>query len=146
LNDDNFTILSKSSYTNCKKRDGCPPWLINAEKVTHDKKNKRINYNNAILKFYDIPIMYFPKFFHPDPSVKRQSGFLTPTISSTKSSNYFNIPYYFAISDNSDLTFSSRIYDNLNNLYQAEYRKEMKNSSHVLDLGAKGKSPYTFIW
>jgi LPS-assembly protein len=141
IGDDNFTILSKSSYTNCKKRDSCPPWLINAEKVTHDKKNKRINYDNAILKFYDFPIMYFPKFFHPDPSVKRQSGFLTPTLSSTKSSNYFNIPYYFAISDNSDLTFHSRIYDNLNNLYQAEYRKEMKNSSHVLDLGIKGKSP-----
>jgi LPS-assembly protein len=144
-NDDNFTILSKSSYTNCKKRDGCPPWLIHAEKITHDKKEKRINYDNAILKFYDVPIMYFPKFFHPDPTIKRQSGFLTPTLTSTKSSTYFNIPYYFAISDDSDLTFSSRIYDNLDNLYQTEYRKETKNSSHILDLSTKGKNPIPLI-
>ena len=32
---------------------------------------------------YDFPILYFPKFFHPDPSVKRQSGFLRPQINNS---------------------------------------------------------------
>ena len=32
------------------------------------------------LEFYDIPVFYFPKFFHPDPTIDRQSGFLTPSI------------------------------------------------------------------
>ena len=76
--DKNNLILKKTVYTNCKKRDnGCPPWLIQAEEINHDKKNKIVNYKNAILKLYDVPVMYFPKFFHPDPTVKRQSGFLT---------------------------------------------------------------------
>ena len=42
------------------------------------KEKKLIYYKKAWLKIYDVPIMYFPKFFHPDPTVKRQSGFLTP--------------------------------------------------------------------
>ena len=47
-------------------------------KILHDKKKKKIKYDNATLRIYDYPIVYFPKFFHPDPTVNRQSGFLTP--------------------------------------------------------------------
>ena len=45
-----------------------------ADEIKHDKTKKQIIYNDAVLKIYDFPILYFPKFFHPDPSVKRQSG------------------------------------------------------------------------
>ena len=31
-----------------------------------------------MVKIYDLPVVYFPKFFHPDPTVKRQSGFPMP--------------------------------------------------------------------
>ena len=48
---------------------------MNAEKITHDKIDKTIYYDNAWLQLYDKPILYFPKFFHPDPSVDRRSGF-----------------------------------------------------------------------
>ena len=30
---------------------------------------------NAVLKIYDVPVLYFPKFFHPDPTVERRSDF-----------------------------------------------------------------------
>jgi LPS-assembly protein len=130
----NKTTLKKSVYTNCKKRNGCPPWLILAENVTHDKTEQIIKYDKATLKFYDIPVIYFPKFFHPDPTVKRKSGFLTPMINSNKTSGYLKLPYFFALSDSSDFTLTPRIYDNFNNLYQGEYRKEFKSSSHIIDL------------
>ena len=45
---------------------------------------KTIYYDNALIKVYNIPIFYFPKFSHPDPTVKRRSGFLPPSITSTK--------------------------------------------------------------
>ena len=136
LEDDNV-FLSKTVYTNCKKRDGCPPWLIEAEEINHDKKNKIVNYKNAKLKFYDVPILYFPKFFHPDPTVKRQTGFLTPQFSSQSSNSYLSLPYFVAISESSDFTFSPRLYGNSKNLYQGEYRKLTKNSNHIFDLGIK---------
>ena len=62
LEKDNM-ILKKSIYTNCKKKDGCPPWSLRAEEVSHDKKNQIINYKNASFRFYDVPVIYFPKFF-----------------------------------------------------------------------------------
>ena len=49
-----------------------------SKKITHDR-NKNISYKNVWLNIYDTPVVYFQKFFHPDPTVKRQSGFLIPT-------------------------------------------------------------------
>ena len=136
--DKNETILSKTVYTNCNKRDGCPQWLILADNVTHDKIEKTITYDNATLKIFNFPVFYFPKFFHPDNTVKRKSGFLIPSLKNNKSKTYVNTPYYFAISEESDFTFSPRIYENSDFLYQGEYRKEMKNSSHIIDAGVFG--------
>ena len=50
----------------------------------HDRKKKTIYYDHALIKIYNIPIFYIPKLSHPDPSVKRRSGFLTPSFSDTK--------------------------------------------------------------
>ena len=49
-------------------------------KIKHDKNKKQLIYENSLLKLYDVPIFYFPKFFHPDPTVERQSGFLIPRL------------------------------------------------------------------
>ena len=142
--DNGISKLEKSVYTNCKKRKGCPPWVIQAEEVSHDKKKKQINYKNAFLKLYDIPVLYFPKFFHPDPTIKRQSGFLTPTLRTHNKSSYLRTPYFFAISENSDFTFSPRFYENSKNIYQGEYRYVTKNSKHVLDASILNDSPFVF--
>ena len=104
--------LSKGVFTVCKLReDKCPPWSLKAKKISHDKIKKTIYYDSATLKIYDIPIFYFPKFFHPDPSVKRQSGFLSPFFTnSTNTGTGGAMPYYWAISKNNDLTFTPKIY------------------------------------
>ena len=70
--------IKKGVFISCKKNDDCPPWQIKAKEINHDKEKKIINYKHAWLEIYDKPIIYFPKFFHPDPTVKRQSGFLMP--------------------------------------------------------------------
>ena len=131
---ENKTEITKGVFTTCKiRKDKCPPWHIQAEKVDHDKKNKLINYKNAWLKLYDMPILYFPKFFHPDPTVKRQSGFLIPGIG--ESSNHgtsVSIPYFQVISKSKDLTFKPRIFkDKI--IFQNEYRQVNKNSYNEVD-------------
>ena len=129
------TDLSKGVFTVCKKRDGkCPPWTLQAKKITHDKVKKTIYYDHATLKLYDIPIFYFPKFFHPDPTVKRQSGFLAPFFTnSTTVGAGFALPYYWAISGNKDLTFSPKIYTKENVLFLNEYRQAFRNGFLTLD-------------
>ena len=55
--------------------------------------------------------MYFPKFFHPDPTVDRKSGILIPTIkNSPNSDNYLSVPYFQVVSLNKDFTFVPRFY------------------------------------
>ena len=126
--------IKKGVFTTCKRRDGCPPWQLSASQIKHDKKKKSVIYDNAWLKLYDIPVFYFPKFFHPDPTVKRQSGFLIPQFSqSTNLGNYLSTPYFHVISENSDLTFSPRFYSDQKTIYQNEYRKVTKNSDNIFD-------------
>ena len=135
--DGDTTIISKGVFTSCKKNDTCPPWQISAKKIRHDKKKKILYYDNAWLKLYDTPVFYFPKFFHPDPSVKRQSGFLMPTVvSSSNLGSAFNVPYYFAVADNKDFTIKPRLYSNQKMLLQTEYREVNKKSKHTMDFSS----------
>ena len=131
---DELSIINKGIFTTCKKRDPCPPWTMSAETVTHDKKKKIIDYKNAWLKIYDKPVFYFPRFYHPDPTVKRQSGFLVPKFTdSTSLGSSLEIPYYKVVSNNKDFTFKPRFYGNDNFVLNTEYRQANKNSNHILD-------------
>ena len=128
------TIMSKAVFTPCKKNGKCPPWQLAAETITHDKEKKTMYYKNAWLKIYNQPVLYFPSFFHPDPTVKRQSGFLIPSFTSSKNlGNSINIPYFKVLSDSKDLTLKPKIFGNNKLLAQSEYRQIGKNSYHEMD-------------
>jgi len=132
--DKSSTYFEKGIFTTCKKTDKCPPWKIQARKIKHDKIKKQIIYKDAWLKIYDFPFIYFPKFFHPDPSVKRQSGFLTPKLGSSKnlgSSVY--IPYFYKISENKDMTVKPKLFNQNKFVLQNEYRQKTKNSYTIAD-------------
>ena len=132
--DNNITVVKKGTFTSCKKNDGCTPWSIKAKEIKHDKTKKQLIYDHAILNVYDVPVMYFPKFFHPDPSVERQSGFLKPQISESEFlGSSFYLPYYWVISDNKDYTFKPTIFDSEIKIFQNEYRQENEYSSFITD-------------
>ena len=129
------TIVNKGTFTFCKKREKCPPWEMSAEEIKHDKKKKTIYYKNASLKIYDKKVFYFPKFFHPDPTVDRQSGFLIPKIQDNSTTGLsFNLPYFIALAENKDITLSPRFFTEDKFLVQTEFRQKNKNSDHVIDL------------
>ena len=91
------SIFIKCIFTVCKKRDGeNPPWTLQAKKITHDKVKKTIYYDSALLKVYGVPIFYFPRLSHPDPTVDRRSGFLSPSLYDTQNlGEGIAIPYFF---------------------------------------------------
>ncbi len=138
VNNEVKTEIKNGVFTTCKKRDNCPPWELSAKKIVHDKKKRIIKYENALLKIYDKPVVYFPKFQHPDPTVNKQSGFLAPSLkSSSNKKNFLSLPYYLAISDNKDATFSPRFYDQEEFLLQTEYRHANTKSNHISDFSFK---------
>ena len=75
--------LKMVAFTPCKTcrkhPEKAPLWQIKATKVIHDKDAQVISYEDAKFEFMGVPIVYIPYFQHPDPSKKRQSGFLTPS-------------------------------------------------------------------
>ena len=130
----NITKIINGKFTTCKKREECPPWELSADKITHDRKKKTISYQNVWLNLYDTPVVYFPKFFHPDPTVKRQSGFLMPSFKTSPNNNtFFSVPYFNAISENKDMTVTPRFYNTDKLLLQNEYRQKNKNSEFITD-------------
>ena len=130
------TKLNKGAYTTCKKNKKCPAWQLQSDEIFHDKKNKKIKYKNAWLKIYDKPIIYFPKFFHPDPTVKRQSGFLIPSFAESNTLGLgVTIPYYNVISENKDITFSPKLFADGRAIIQNEYRQQNKFNDHIIDFG-----------
>ena len=86
------------------------------------------------LKIYDVPTFYFPRFSHPDPTVKRKSGFLPPTFSNSQNiGSSVSIPYFHVLSENKDMTLKPKLFLNNEIVLQNEYRQENKNSSHIAD-------------
>ena len=143
--DDKKTVINNGIFTSCKINDNCPPWSIKAEKITHDKVKKDIFYTNAILRIYDVPVLYFPKFFHPDPSVKRRDGFLQPQFNNSETlGSSLYIPYFKTLGYDKDLTFKPTFFEKLSKLkkdkylLQSEFRKKGKNSSLIADFAFLG--------
>tara|TARA_B100000787_G_scaffold123020_1_gene92531 strand:+ start:2205 stop:4637 length:2433 start_codon:yes stop_codon:yes gene_type:complete len=127
-------FYDKGVFTSCKKTDKCPPWKITSKKIQHDKVKKQIIYKDAWLEIYDYPVIYFPKFFHPAPSVKRQSGFLTPELGSSNNlGNSIYAPYFYVVSESKDITIKPRLFSNNKFVLQNEYRQKTKNSHTIID-------------
>ena len=135
ISNDKNTIVNKGTFTFCKKREKCPPWEMSAEEIKHDKKKKTIYYKNASLKIYDKKVFYFPRFFHPDPTVDRQSGFLIPKLQDNSTTGLsLNLPYFIALAENKDITLSPRFFAEDKLLIQTEFRQKNKNSNNIIDL------------
>lgn len=122
--------LYNAYYTACEacKVNGKtkkPTWRLKARKVTQDQDSRSIRYRDAVFEFKGIPVFYTPYLAHPDPSVGRASGLLMPFIGISGSKGFnFRTPYYFALSDYSELTVTPRVFQNVNPVLGAQYRKK----------------------
>ena len=124
----NRTELRKAVYSpclTCAVKPGRPPiWQIKAVDVIHDKEARQIEYRDAFFEFFGVPVVYTPYFSHPDPTVKRRSGFLTPTYGSDKELGVLlTLPYYFAIAPDKDATFSPTFTSKESVVLAGEYRQ-----------------------
>ena len=117
--------LMYATYTPCDMCDTeAPLWSISARKVQHDEKSQNVHYNDAFIKIKNVPILYTPFFSHPDPSVKRRSGFLAPTMGS---SNYLGAMvqprYFWAVNNQTNVIFSPIFSTDKNPVWGGEYQQ-----------------------
>ena len=124
----NRTELRRGVYSPCElcASDPTKPpvWQIEAERVVHDKQEQIVEYHDATMELDGWPIFYTPYFSHPDPSVKRASGFLPPILG-TGSALGFHVtqPYFWAIAPDKDLTLRPMVTTNAGDVLDGEYRQ-----------------------
>jgi LPS-assembly protein len=133
--DGNLTIFHKGIYTACEpclKHPERPPlWQIKAARIIHDRSAQTIYYENARLEFFGVPIAYTPIFFHPDPTVRRKTGFLTPSfIESDAIGVGVTTPFFWNLAPNYDVTFSPTFLSRQGVLMQSEFRHRVLNGSY----------------
>ena len=134
--DNQKSSYNKSVFTICKyrKNDKCPPWSIQSSKMLHDNKKKTIYYDNAVVKIYDIPILYIPKLSHPDPTVDRRSGFLVPSLSNSKNlGTGFTIPYFWALGNDKNFTLEIHFCKLRKSSIFGEYHQAFSRSTFLAD-------------
>ena len=131
----NSTKIYKTVFSTCNKENKlCRGWEIESQIFTHNKTKKLFEYEKSWLKVFDKRVLYVPYFNHPDPSVKRKSGFLTPFYKGSNNlGSSISAPYFYALSNSKDLTLKPRVYFNNEYILHTEYREAFKNSNLIAD-------------
>jgi len=126
-------VMSEATYTPCEPCKNNPDkvmWQIKAGNVTHHKDEKRISYENARFELGGVPVVYIPYFSHPDGSVKRKSGFLTPRAGFDSSlGTTYEQNYYWDIAPNRDATIGLLATSNEAPAVLGEYRHRFNDAS-----------------
>lgn len=125
--DGNVTEFEQGRFTPCKNDPGKPPlWCISAARIVHDQQAATITYTDAQFELFGVPILYLPYFSHPDPSVKRRSGFLMPEFSNSSTLGFTaEVPYYFALAPNYDFTFHPLYSSTHGALWMGDFRHKL---------------------
>ncbi len=133
----NITVLQSGVYTAC---EACaddprkpPKWQVKAARIIHDQGEQMIYFEDARLEFFGVPLAYMPYFATPDPSAKRKTGFLIPTIgTSSRYGASLTVPYYWALAPNYDFTLTPKITSKQGPLVQGEWRHRLLNGSYTI--------------
>src|SRR3984893_18995069 len=105
----NITEMRRAVYSPCdlcaENPTAAPLWQLKAERMVHNKTRQIIEFYDATMELWGIPVLYTPYLSEPDPSVKRMSGFLAPLFGHSSSiGDFFRVPYYFVLDTDKDLT------------------------------------------
>ncbi len=133
----NYTVFHNGIYTACapcKDDPKKPPlWQVKAARIIHDQGEKMIYFEDARLEFFGYPLAYMPYFSAPDPTVKRKTGVLMPSIAtSSKYGTALEVPYYWALAPDYDATVSPMITTKQGVLLQGEFRQRLINGAYSI--------------
>ena len=149
--DANLTIFRRGVYTACKpclEHPERPPlWQVKAARIIHNQAAQTVYYENARLEFFGMPVAYVPFFFHPDPTVRRKTGLLAPSLLQSDSIGFgVTTPFYWNLAPSYDVTFSPTILSRQGLLMQGQWRHRLLNGSYsIRAAGIFQRDPDAFV-
>ena len=124
---DGINAMDQVIYTACpicEAKGQKATWTVRARRAVLDQETQMMSYRDAVLEIMGVPVFYFPYLAHPDPSSERRSGLMIPSAGfSSKLGTFYQQPYYWAISESSDLTIAPLLSENVNPMLELDYRK-----------------------
>jgi LPS-assembly protein len=105
------TILTDAAYSPCGlcvdskgRRIG---WQVKAAKITYDRENASISFEQPSLAILGIPVAWLPWFWIPDPSQPRAMGLRSPSTSSDERYGYaVTTPFFVPFGKDIDVLLS----------------------------------------
>lgn len=103
---DRVVSLHDGTFTSCPGER--PAWMIKAAQIDVGEEDSWGVAHHAQFRIFNVPVLYVPRFSFP-LNDERKSGFLYPTVrSSARNGVELEVPYYFNLAENYDLTFTPR--------------------------------------
>ncbi|WP_417429928.1 LPS-assembly protein LptD [Kiloniella sp.] len=141
LTSGNISVFSNGVFSPCElcKDDPskAPIWQLKAKKIVHNKTSQTIKYDHAWMEIFGVPVIYTPYLAHPDPTVKRRSGFLLPSYgSSSQLGITLQIPYYWAIDESSEFLFAPIATTKQGIVLAGEYEKKFNKGDLSIEVSA----------
>ena len=116
---------SRFSPCDCEFENGeTPIWDLRATSTRHNVETSTIVHRNVRMHILNVPIWYMPYLAHPDWTVRRRSGFLTPSfIINSDLGLTASIPYFMVLNDTSDVEFTPYRFQHRGNAVKTRYRQ-----------------------
>ncbi len=132
-----ISVYNKGTYTACA---ACadnplkpPLWRVRAKRIVHNNDEHMVYYTDAWLEFLGLPLAYIPVFSSPDPTVTRKSGILMPqSISSSVLGFGVEVPVFWAMAPNYDLTWTPTYFVNEGFYNDFEWRHRLVNGNYFI--------------
>lgn len=104
-----YTALQTVTASSCRvcASNPTPLWEIRARRVVHDEVKRQIYFDQAQFRLAGVPVLYIPRLRMPDPTLRRATGFLMPSIRTTSDlGTGIRVPYFIVLGKSADLTLT----------------------------------------
>lgn len=110
-----------------------PLWQVKAQQVLHDTRTHDVEYKDAWLEIEGVPVAYTPYLSHPDPTVRRRTGFLAPSFGSSSDLGFLlRTPFFWDIDAQKDATITPLVSTGGSVGAVGEYRHRLMDGEYDL--------------
>lgn len=131
-----YTALQTVTASSCKvcPGDPTPLWEIRARRVVHDEVERQIYFDRAQFRLAGVPVLYIPRLRMPDPTLKRATGFLMPSVRTTSDlGTGIKQPYFIVLGKSADLTLTPYLTTRDSKTLGLRYRQAFATGFVTLD-------------
>ncbi len=125
--------IRRGIFTTCEADP--PDWSVHLGEADADLEDNLFG-KNASLWVKDVPVWPWFPFFTTALNRERQTGFLFPQVGqSTRKGTFVSLPFYWAISDSQDATFTLSDFSKRGPALNVEYRYVLSNVNRGVATG-----------